>query len=84
MYKVLIRPILFLFDPERVHYFVFGCLRAVCGIPGIRSLLKGVFTFENPTLEKKIFGLIFRNPVGLAAGFDKNAICIDELDALGF
>ncbi len=84
MYKVLVRPILFLVDPERIHYFVFDCLRFVSAIPGVRFLLKFFYTFEDPRLQRTILGLNFRNPVGLAAGFDKNALCVDELDSLGF
>lgn len=84
MYKLLIRPILFLVDPEAIHHFVFKGLSIISSIPGMRFLLQGLFDYKNPSLEKKLFGLYFRNPVGLAAGFDKDAKLIDELSCLGF
>ena len=84
MYKALIRPLLFLFDPERIHYFIFRLL-SVCGkIPGMRRLWQALFDYENPLLEKELFGIRFRNPIGLAAGFDKDARLIDELSCFGF
>ncbi|CAG4989789.1 Dihydroorotate dehydrogenase (quinone) [Dyadobacter sp. CECT 9275] len=84
MYKLLISPILFLFDAERVHYFVCEVLHLAFKIPFIPSILRSVYTYEHPGLVQEIAGLRFRNPVGLAAGFDKNAEMVDELEALGF
>lgn len=84
MYKALIRPLLFLIDPERAHYFTFGFLRIICRLPGIKSILRFLFDQRDPRLERKILGLTFRNPVGLAAGFDKDARLVDELACLGF
>jgi len=84
MYKWLIRPWLFLVDPEKIHHFVFKILRLQSNIPGVRPLLDKLFNFDNPDLKKELFGLSFRNPVGLAAGFDKDAKLIDELASLGF
>ena len=84
MYKFLIRPILFLINPESAHYLTFGFLRFVCRIPGAKALLQFTFGINDPRLEKRLFGLTFPNPVGLAAGFDKDARCIDELACLGF
>jgi dihydroorotate dehydrogenase len=84
MYKLLIRPFLFSIDAEKVHYQVFSLLKSSCAIPGVRSLLKKMFVYESPVLEKKLFGIRFKNPVGLAAGFDKDAKLIDELSHLGF
>lgn len=84
MYKYLIRPLLFLFNPESVHYFVTGILRFICNIPGFKALLKAVYQVNDPSLEREIFGLSFKNPVGLAAGFDKDAKLVDCMDALGF
>ena len=72
MYKAIIRPILFCFDPEKVHYFTFSLIRNLTKIPGINSVLKSLYLIENKKLERKLFGLTFKNPVGLAAGFDKN------------
>lgn len=84
MYKLLIRPILFLFDPEKVHHFTFNILRLKGSIPGFKSLVSLLFSFENPKLERTLFGITFKNPVGLAAGFDKDAKLIDELSTFGF
>src|SRR5687768_13320024 len=84
MYKSLIRPLLFSIDAEKVHYQVFSILRTFSSIPGFKTILKNQFTFESPVLEKELFGIRFKNPVGLAAGFDKDARLIDELDCLGF
>ena len=84
MYKILIRPILFLFDPEAVHHFTFNVLRLKGKIPGFKSLLRLLFDYHHPSLEKNIFGLQFKNPVGLAAGFDKDAKLIDEFACFGF
>ena len=84
MYKRIIRPILFLVDAETVHHLVFKLLKFIGMMPGGRLLLKAMFHYENPGLSKQLFGLRFDNPVGLAAGFDKNAKLIDELTCLGF
>jgi len=84
MYKWIIRPLLFLVDAETVHHFVFNLLKFNSKIPGGKRLLKSIFNFEKSKLEKELFGLKFKNPVGLAAGFDKDAKLIDELACLGF
>ena len=84
MYRFLIRPLLFLFPPEFIHHTTFKILKFAGFIPGVSALLKLQFDFRNPKLERKIFGLTFPNPVGLAAGFDKDALLIDELAAFGF
>lgn len=84
MYKSLIRPILFKFDPEKIHHFTFGFLRTFFKIPGTSALFKKKYGLENPALERKVFGLTFKNPVGLAAGFDKDAKLYNELSNLGF
>ena len=83
MYKIL-RNILFLFPPESVHYFSMGCLRLLCSIGFIKSLLGKIFTTNDSRLTTEILNLQFRNPVGLGAGFDKNAKYLRELEALGF
>lgn len=83
MYKLLIRPILFLFDPEDVHYFTFRVLKMVHRL-GLGSLIKQNFKLEDPKLEREVFGLKFKNPVGLAAGFDKNALLYEEFSNFGF
>ncbi|MFY0631633.1 MAG: quinone-dependent dihydroorotate dehydrogenase [Flavobacteriaceae bacterium] len=84
MYKLIIRPILFLFDPEKVHYFTFSFIRFLCIIPGMPSLFKGLYQVKDKKLERELFGLTFKNPVGLAAGFDKNAVLYNELSNFGF
>lgn len=84
MYKALIRPLLFLLSPERAHHFTFNTLRFFCAMPGVQALLRSLCTYRHPLLERKLLGLTFPNPVGLAAGFDKDAKCIDELSCLGF
>jgi dihydroorotate dehydrogenase len=83
MYTIF-RSILFLFSPEWVHYFSMNCLRGLCYIPFVKKILAGSFTIENKQLHKELFGLPFKNPVGLAAGFDKNALYLNELEVLGF
>ncbi|MBK8701763.1 MAG: quinone-dependent dihydroorotate dehydrogenase [Saprospiraceae bacterium] len=83
MYKFL-KPILFLFDPERVHHKVTGLLQIIYNLPFGPSLLRSLYGFEHPGLEKNLLGLHFKNPVGLAAGFDKNGAWIDALACLGF
>lgn len=84
MYKSLIRPVLFLFDPEKVHHFTFALIKFVNKIPGVSMLCKSIYTVRDPRLEKEVFGLKFRNPVGLAAGFDKDARLFNELSGFGF
>jgi dihydroorotate dehydrogenase len=83
MYKI-IRDILFQFDPEKVHHFSMNTLHNACSIPFIKKIIQQQFSVEHPSLEKNIFGLHFKNPVGLGAGFDKNALYLNELEALGF
>ncbi|WP_298121649.1 quinone-dependent dihydroorotate dehydrogenase [Flavobacterium sp.] len=84
MYKLLIRPILFQFDPEKVHYFTFSLIRFLSKIPGFSSLFKSLYLVNDKRLETEVFGLKFPNPVGLAAGFDKNAVLYKELSNFGF
>ncbi len=84
MYKAIIRPILFCFDPEKVHYFTFSLIRNLSKLPGIKSVFKNLYLVEDKTLERELFGLKFKNPVGLAAGFDKDAKLYNELSNFGF
>lgn len=84
MYKLLIRPILFLFDPEKVHYFTFSLIRFLTKLPGFSSLFKSMYVIKDKRLETEVFGLKFPNRVGLAAGFDKNALLYKELSNFGF
>jgi dihydroorotate dehydrogenase len=84
MYRSFIRPLLFLVDPEKIHHLVFSLLRFKGQLPGFRKLTSAIFGYSHPSLRKTILGLSFKNPVGLAAGFDKDAKIIDEMASLGF
>ena len=84
LYKNLVFPLLTKFDPERIHYFAMDCLSFACKVPGVKNLLKNNLEVKSARLHRNFLGLDFKNPVGLAAGFDKNALWIDELDCLGF
>jgi dihydroorotate dehydrogenase len=84
MYKIFLRPLLFFFDPEAIHHFTFTCIKFICKIPGVKWLLSAVYVTTTKKLERNLFGITFPNPVGLAAGFDKDAKLIDELACFGF
>lgn len=83
MYKSFLRPILFKFDPEKVHHFTFSMIRFLTTI-GLGGLFRAMYNSRDPKLERKVFGLTFPNPVGLAAGFDKDAKLFRELSNFGF
>lgn len=83
MYQ-LIKPILFRFDPEDIHHFVTSVLKTLNRVWGVASLQKKAFKIEDPRLEREVFGLKFKNPVGLGAGFDKNASMVEDLANFGF
>lgn len=84
MYKSILRPIFFKFDPEEVHHFTFSLIKTTQKIPGVRSIIKSIYQVNDKRLERKVFGLKFKNPVGLAAGLDKDAKIYNELDTFGF
>ena len=84
MYKLIIRPFLFLFDPEKIHYITFSLIRFLCKVPFMALIFRGLYKIEDKRLERKLFGITFKNPVGLAAGFDKNAVLFNELANFGF
>ena len=84
MYKLLIRPILFLFDPEKVHEFIFFSIKSIFRIPFVEFFIKKFFTKEDLLLERNLWGIKFKNPIGLAAGFDKDADLFNELSSFGF
>lgn len=84
MYKSILRPILFQFDPEKVHHFTFSAIRNMFKIPFAGKLASSIYEVKDVRLEREVFGLKFKNPVGLAAGFDKNAVLYNELAAFGF
>ena len=84
MYKLLLKPLFFLFDPELVHHTVFKLIKLSNKIPGISNLIRSIFVIKDKRLERHLFGLTFPNPVGLAAGFDKDAKLYHELSNFGF
>lgn len=84
MYKLLLRPLLFLLDPEFSHQLTFFILKFLHLIPGIGALLRFLYARRTPTLPVEIMGLQFANPICLAAGLDKNGEYIKPLAALGF
>lgn len=83
MYKILIRPFLFLMDAEKAHHFTFSLVRFLSNI-GFSSIFRAIYNFEDARLEREVFGIKFKNPVGLAAGFDKDAKLFNELSNFGF
>ena len=83
MYKILIRPILFLFDPEAVHHFSFWAIKLFSKL-GLGPLFRNIFEVRDSKLEREVFGIRFKNPVGLAAGFDKDAKLYNEFSDFGF
>lgn len=83
MYRYLIRPLLFLIDPEKVHHFSFTAIKWLSKI-GFSGIFRKIYLLEDSRLEREVFGLKFKNPVGLAAGFDKNALLYNELSNFGF
>lgn len=84
MYQRIIKPVLFSLTIERAHRAVLLLLRCIGLIPGGRWLLRKCYAEAHPSLEREVFGIRFPNPVGLAAGFDRNGEAIRELSALGF
>ena len=84
MYKLLIRPILFWFDPEKIHHFTFGFIKFTSKIPLVSNILRATYQVKEENLKQNVFGLPFDNPVGLAAGFDKNGTLFNELANFGF
>jgi dihydroorotate dehydrogenase len=83
LYK-LVRSLLFLFSAEKAHYLAADLLKFFLFIPGSKKILESLFSVDDKRLEKEVFGLKFKNPVGLAAGFDKNASFYNNFSHLGF
>ncbi len=83
MYSI-IRKLLFKIDAEKVHHLVMKNLTLLCSVGLFRQLFKALFVVKDPSLEKTIWGITFPNPIGLAAGFDKDAKYTDSLACLGF
>ena len=84
MYRYIIRPILFLLSPESIHHLLINGLGIIFRIPGMLALVKRLYHIRNTALETDFLGLTFSSPVGLAAGFDKNACIYREFQAFGF
>ena len=84
MYKLLLKPFFFLFSPETIHDIVFTMLKLGARIPLKMWIWKKMFLLDDYRLKREVFGLTFDNPVGLAAGFDKDAKLYNELSAFGF
>jgi dihydroorotate dehydrogenase len=84
MYKSIIRPFLFKKDPEQAHHLTFNLLKNISAIPGVPSIIRAKYLVTDKRLEREVFGITFKNPVGLAAGLDKDAIAFNELSNLGF
>ncbi len=84
LYRILIKPLLFLFSTEHIHQFVVFVIK-VCGrLPLMNSFLRSTHRVDHPSLRREVLGLEFSNPIGVAAGFDVNAEAVDTLGALGF
>ena len=83
MYKSVLRPLLFRIDPERIHHTTFSAIRFLNKL-GLGGVFRSMYHVKHPSLERKLFGLTFPNPVGLAAGFDKDAKLYRELSHFGF
>lgn len=84
MYKSIVKPFLFKLQPEKAHHLTFNSLKSLFRLPLISRLAANNFEVKDALLERKVFGLTFKNPVGLAAGLDKDARLVDELTAFGF
>ena len=84
MYKTLVKPFLFRFQPEKAHHITFDLMKFILSLPFSKSILESLYKVNFGKLAKTVAGLHFSNPVGLAAGLDKNALLIDEWESLGF
>ena len=84
MYRFLVRPLLFLLPPETIHRLLVSFLRIAFGIPGISRIIRSIYHVSHPALKTEFLGMTFTNPVGLAAGFDKNAAVYRQFHAFGF
>ena len=84
MYTHIIRPLLFLLKPETIHGLIVSLVKFFFAIPGIKWFTKNIYSYPHPKLSRNVFGIEFKNPVGLAAGFDKNAELYNHFDAFGF
>ena len=83
MYRLL-KFFLFRIDPEKAHYITMWWFMALLKIPGVKALMKSLFSTADPSLERTVAGMKFSNPIGLAAGFDKNGLFLHAMATLGF
>ena len=84
MYKFLLKPILFRLDPERAHHLTIKLFNFALALPGGKAIFRFLYGSSDKTLEREVFGLKFKNPVGLAAGFDKDGKYFRSMSHLGF
>jgi dihydroorotate dehydrogenase len=84
LYKALIRPLFFLADPERIHHFSFHFIKVLQALPFVGAITRALYVKDDNHLERKVFGLTFKNPIGLAAGFDKDAKLFNQIGNYGF
>jgi dihydroorotate dehydrogenase len=84
MYRSIIKPLLFSLDPESAHHLIFNLVKFKFRLPGIKTIVSALHKVDHPHLKREVFGLTFPNPIGLAAGFDKDAKLFDELSSFGF
>lgn len=84
MYQYFLKPLFFLLPPEKAHHLTVFLLKMVLKIPLFGLLFRNSFKVKKPALRRELFGLVFENPVGLAAGFDKDGKYFREMAALGF
>lgn len=84
MYKSILKPLLFNVGPERAHHLTVSLFRTTLKLPFAGNIFKSLYSFQSPKLEREVFGLKFKNPVGLAAGFDKDGKYHKEMSRLGF
>lgn len=84
MYKRFLRPLLFKLQPETVHHLIVSLLKIAFIVPGIKFLVKSYYTFKDERLKRSFLGIEFDNPIGFAAGFDKNAEVYNQFSNFGF
>jgi len=84
MYKHILKPILFRFNPETAHNILFSLLSIIRYIPFVNPILRAIYKKDSPSLEKEVFGITFPNPVGLAGGLDKNGEFYNDMANFGF
>jgi len=84
LYKKALKPIMFKFDPEKVHNAFITIGKTLGNYETSKKLISKLYDYKHPSLKQTILGLTFTNPIGLSAGFDKNAELIDIIPSVGF